>query len=146
MNRHTHSSYISLGAVHYVADIDIVFVMDDLPITNNHQLQFLYLQEHGNGTENTTIQSEKDEKCKINNLQLRKKYLVENSNLSLQNQAGVSNESIKSKIWKTFATNFQYCWIFGFVFFISGILLSVIAFHGLHSSKFTPIMGKFNLN
>ena len=115
-----------------------MIINDDLPITNNHQLQFLHLQEHVNDAKS----GENENQCKSNNHQLRKKYLVENSSISLDNQSGVSNESIKNKIWKTFASNFQYCWIFGFVFFISGILLSVIAFHGLHSSTVTPIMGK----
>ena len=99
---------------------------NDLPITNNNQLPFL-------------SQIPKQRPLARNVYLEKQKSFISSHDVNEQN-----NKSIKTHIYKTLVTNYLYCVIIGCISFISGLLLSVIAFHGLNSNKTTPIMGKFN--
>ena len=55
---------------------------------------------------------------------------------------GKENDSIGPKIRDFFLSSYLYCLILGSISLMSGLLLSVIAFHGLNSNNITPIMGK----
>ena len=55
---------------------------------------------------------------------------------------GEEFESIGHKIKDFFMSSYLYCLILGSISLMSGLLLSVIAFHGLNSNNITPIMGK----
>ena len=51
-------------------------------------------------------------------------------------------DSIGPKIRDFFVSSYLYCLILGSISLMSGLLLSIIAFHGLNSNNITPIMGK----
>ena len=51
-------------------------------------------------------------------------------------------DSIGQKMRNFFMSSYLYCLILGSISLMSGLLLSVIAFHGLNSNNTTPIMGK----
>ena len=57
-------------------------------------------------------------------------------------ETGKENDSIGPKIRDFFLSSYLYCLILGSISLMSGLLLSVIAFHGLNSNNITPIMGK----
>ena len=97
---------------------------NNLPITNNNQLPFL-------------SQIPKQKPLGRNVYLEKQKSFICSHDVNEQN-----NKSIKTHIYKTLATNYLYCVIIGCISFISGVLLSVIAFHGLNSNTITPIMGK----
>ena len=114
--------------------------MDSLPITNNNRLSFL---QH-NPTKTIVDMNNGDD------VKRQQKYFPSESQKNILpnhpqqkiNRELLSNENIKNTIFKTFASNFVYCLILGLISFISGLLLSIIAFHGLQTSKVTPIMGR----
>ena len=112
--------------------------MDSLPITNNNRLSFL--QHHPTTTIVDDMNNGEDVRTKQKYFPSEKNILPNYPRQQI-NRELMSNENIKNTIFKTFASNFVYCLILGLISFISGLLLSIIAFHGLQTSKVTPIMG-----
>ena len=53
-------------------------------------------------------------------------------------------DSFGKKTRDFFMSSYLYCLILGSISLMSGLLLSIIAFHGLNSNNITPIMGKEN--
>ena len=51
-------------------------------------------------------------------------------------------DSVGKKMMDFFMSSYLYCLILGSISLMSGLLLSIIAFHGLNSNNITPIMGK----
>ena len=51
-------------------------------------------------------------------------------------------DSMGQKMRNFLMSSYLYCLILGSISLMSGLLLSVIAFHGLNSNNITPIMGK----
>ena len=51
-------------------------------------------------------------------------------------------DSFGKRMRDFFMSSYLYCLILGSISLMSGLLLSIIAFHGLNSNNITPIMGK----
>ena len=66
----------------------------------------------------------------------------QNNDVKSDVETGEENDSIGLKIRDFFLSSYLYCLILGSISLMSGLLLSVIAFHGLNSNNITPIMGK----
>ena len=66
----------------------------------------------------------------------------QNNDVSSDVETVEENDSIGPKIRDFFISSYLYCLILGSISLMSGLLLSVIAFHGLNSNNITPIMGK----
>ena len=70
----------------------------------------------------------------------------QNNDVSSEIETVEENDSIGPKIRDFFISSYLYCLILGSISLMAGLLLSVIAFHGLNSNNITPIMGKKKTN
>ena len=109
-------------------------IMDSLPITNNPQLSFL--QQSSRDDRSNTVSSYNSN---------QRKYLPNNS-VQINHDRHNNTEGIGEAMLKTLSANFVYCLLLGVISLISGILLTIIAFHGLQTNSITPIMGKTIIN
>ena len=109
-------------------------IMDSLPITNNPQLSFL--QQSSRDDRSNTVSSYNSN---------QRKYLPNNS-VQINHDRDNNTEGIGEAMLKTLSANFVYCLLLGVISLISGILLTIIAFHGLQTNSITPIMGKTIVN
>ena len=102
---------------------------DSGPITNNPQLVFL---------------PQDDRSRKMSAESVTTKYLHHHggSGLGDSEDEGGDGDTVKRRAVRAFVSNYLYCVILGSISIVSGLLLSVIAFHGLNTSNVTPVMGE----
>lgn len=102
---------------------------DSGPITNNPQLVFL---------------PQDDRSRKMSAERVTTKYLHHHGGgggLDDSEDEG-DGDTMKRRAVRAFVSNYLYCVILGSISIVSGLLLSVIAFHGLNTSNVTPVMGE----
>ena len=100
---------------------------DSGPITNNPQLVFL---------------PQDDRSRKMSAERVTTKYLHHHGGWLDDSEDEGDGDTMKRRAVRAFVSNYLYCVILGSISIVSGLLLSVIAFHGLNTSNVTPVMGE----
>ena len=99
---------------------------DNFPITNNPKIIFI-----PNKTDSSS-----SKKSRLDDL------YGNGNNTAIKEDVCEENSGFGDKMNDLFLSSYLYCVILGSISLMSGLLLSVIAFHGLNSSNITPIMGR----
>ena len=93
---------------------------ENIPITNNPRL--IFIPYHTDSSSLSVCQDRNDDEFRVDPCE--------------------EYTSFGEKLRDFFVSSYLYCLILGSISLMSGLLLSVIAFHGLNSNNATPIMGK----